>query len=326
MSVCFAWLLAAVASVGAATVTFEVRQPGTAAGSDGEQVWPAPPAQFADGVTAIGDLVYAQPLRYRPLLLDLYRPRESGPLPLVIYVHGGAWRSGNKRQGGPIADFPAVLAQLAARGFVLASIEYRLDGEATFPAAIHDVKTAIRFLRSHARQYGIDPTRVGIFGGSAGGQLAALAATSCGVEALEPDAGGRPPEASDCVQAAAPWYGVYDFQTVPIPRGSTGPAPYLGCATAECPAETLRFASPVTYVDATDPPMLLIHGNADKLVAVSQTHEFEELLHKAGVPVEAIYIDGADHGLVGKDEQATLIAIRRALEATFDFFERTFRD
>lgn len=302
--------------------------------------WPASAARFPGGVTGEADIIYAQPLHYRPLRLDLYRPQaRKGPLPLIVHVHGGAWVTGTKRHGGPIKDFPAVLAQYAARGFVVASVEYRLDGEAHFPAAIQDVKAAIRFLRSHAKDYGIDPTRVGIFGGSAGGQLAALASTSCGVTKLEPT---ESPEISDCVQAGVSWYGVHDFATVPTPPGQTGPAPYLGCMSVfksaesadgsenaankrfgKCSKETLAFASPATYIDAKDPPMLLIHGLADTLVAVSQTQEFAAALKAAHVPVDALYIPDVDHGFVGKTDAATHKANAQALAATLAFFEKT---
>jgi len=291
-----------------------------------KDAWPPSAVHFPGRVTALGDIIYAQPLHYRPLRLDLYRPAANQPLPLIVYVHGGAWVRGTKRSGGPIEDFPAVLAQLAQRGFVVASIEYRLDGEAKFPAAIQDVKAAIRFLRSRATEYGIDASRAGIFGGSAGGQLAALAGTSCGVKAFDPpatgDATGSP---SDCVQAAAAWYGVHDFRTVPTPPGQTGPAPYLGCPTRQCPEETLRFASPVAYVDRSDPPFLLIHGLADKLVAVSQTREFEAALRASHVPVQAIYIPGVDHGLIGPDDATTHAANLQALTATIEFFEKTLK-
>jgi len=287
--------------------------------------WPETITRFPGGVTAAADIIYSQPLHYRPLRLDLYRPEgRHGPLPLIIHVHGGAWVTGTKRHGGPIKDFPAVLAQFAAKGFVVASIEYRLDGEAHFPAAIQDVKSAIRFLRLHAKDYGIDPTRVGIFGGSAGGQLSALASTSCGVEPLEPTADRNAsdlPTPSDCVQAGVSWYGVHDFATVPTPPGQTGPAPYLGCEGG-CSKDALAFASPITYVDANDPPMLLIHGLADTLVAVSQTQEFEAALKSAHVPVEAIYIPNVDHGFVGKRDADTARANATALTATLTFFEQ----
>lgn len=300
----------------AAPVEFEVGR--------GPPAWPAPPASYPGGVSATGDIIYAQPLHYRPLRLDLYRPHPDGrPKPLIVHVHGGAWLTGTKRQGGPIKDFPAVLAQIAERGFVVASVEYRLDGEAKFPAAIQDVKAAIGFLRVHASEFGIDPAHVGIFGGSAGGQLAALATTSCGVKAFDAvTKPGVPPPPSNCVQAGVSWYGVHNFATTPTPPGNTGPQPYLGCREFQCPAETMAFASPQTYVDRGDPPMLLIHGLADKLVAVSQTEEFEAALKKARVPVQAIYIAGVDHGFVGKSDTDTHAAVLQALTVTVEFFER----
>jgi acetyl esterase/lipase len=307
-------LLALAAAVAQPAISFTVSH-----GEDG--AWPASPAHFPGGVTALGDIIYAQPLHYRPLRLDLYRPTK-GVNPLIVYVHGGAWVRGGKRQG----NFPEVLAQYARRGFVVAAVEYRLDGEAKFPAAIQDVKAAIRFLRSRAAEFGIDPNHVGIFGGSAGGQLAALAGTSCRVTALDPPPAAATTTApSDCVQAASSWYGVYDFTTVPTPAGQTGPAPYLGCPTRQCPTETLRFASPITYVDTQDPPFLLIHGLADKLVAVSQTREFEAALRAAGVPVQAIYIPAVGHGLVGSNDDATRAANVQALTATLEFFEATLK-
>lgn len=315
------WL--AASALAGAGVTFDVGHHVTDAG--GLSNWPAQPARFADGVTGIGDIIYAQPLHYRPLRLDLYRPRDAGPMPLLIHVHGGAWVNGTKRMGGPIQDYPALLAQLAAHGYVVASIEYRLDGEAKFPAAIQDVKTAIRFLRRHAQDYGIDPARAGIFGESAGGQLAALAGTSCGVAALAPPAETGDDRISDCVQAAAPWYGVYDFETVPTPKGNSGPAPYLGCASFQCPVDKLRFASPVSYIDRNDPPFLLVHGTGDTLVAVSQAHEFEGRLRQGRVPVKALYIPAVNHGLIGKTDAETAAAVKQGMAETIAFFDEKLK-
>ncbi|WP_068084120.1 alpha/beta hydrolase [Novosphingobium rosa] len=318
------WLAAlAAAALASGGFTFDVARHPVDGG--GLSNWPGQPATFPQGVTGIGDIIYAQPLHYRPLRLDLYRPPAGASAPLLVHVHGGAWVNGTKRMGGPVKDYPALLAQLAAKGYVVASVEYRLDGEAHFPAAIQDVKAAIRFLRQHAADYGIDPTRVGIFGESAGGQLAGLAATSCGVPAFEPPALPGAEGISTCVQAGAPWYGVYDFATVPTPPGNTGPAPYLGCPTPQCPAETMRFASPIAYVDRKDPPMLLIHGSADTLVAVSQTQEFEAKLRQSGVPVKAVYIPGVDHGLIGKDDAATGAAVQQGMTEMLGFFDRTFK-
>src|SRR6185369_12270345 len=140
-------------------------------------------------VVGFPDLTYSSLSGYRPLILDLYKPAKSGkPLPLVIYLHGGGWQGGHTRHSGAFEDWPGVLASIAARGYVVASVEYRLSGEAAFPAAVQDVKAAIRWLRMHATEFGIDKARAVVWGGSAGGQLAALVGASCGVAALEPPA------------------------------------------------------------------------------------------------------------------------------------------
>jgi acetyl esterase/lipase len=291
--------------------------------------YPRTEVTFANGVVGTPAITYAQPLHYRALTLDLYQPGkvpDDKPLPLIVYVHGGAWVTGTPRGKTVLGSWPAVLAALAARGYVVAAVTYRLDGEAHFPAAIQDVKAAIKFLRAHADRYGIDPKRAAIWGPSAGGQLSALAAVSCGVAAFEPvpDKVSTPstPE-SDCVQGGVSWFGVHDFTTVPIPPGQTGPAPYLGCASS-CPHDTLAFASPVNYVDPSDPPMLLIHGLADTLVAVSQTQEFEARLRAAHVPVQMILIPDVDHGFIGKTDAISTAAMQQALAATFAFFDKLF--
>ena len=150
---------------------------------------------------------------------------------------------------------------------------------------------------------------------------------------LEADRGEQAPGAapapddpgSECVQAAVSWFGVHDFTTVPTPPNQTGPGPFLGCTTKPCPRSVLQFASPVTYVDAKDPPMLLIHGTGDKLVAVSQTEEFRDALQAAHVPVETLFIPEVDHGLIGKTPAQTAAANAEALRVTLDFFDRVLR-
>ncbi|MEJ5976456.1 alpha/beta hydrolase [Novosphingobium sp. PS1R-30] len=280
-----------------------------------EDRFPNPAVSFPGGVSAWRDVAYQTLPGYRPQIVDVYVPAGKGPHPLVLYIHGGGWMGGHTRHSGALADFPKVLARLAAEGFTVASLEYRLSGEARFPAQLQDANAALRFLRAHAAQYKIDTTRVGLWGGSAGGHLAALTALTCRDTALDPAA------AQDgCVQAAVTWYGVYDFATM---REATTPdapgARLLGC-TGPCPAEALRKVSPDSYIDAKDPPFLLIHGTEDKVVPVGQSHVGEAALRRAGVPVEAIYIDGVDHSFIGKTPAQTREATLRATNATFDFF------
>jgi acetyl esterase/lipase len=158
-----------------------------------EDRYPERRTAFAGGVVGFADLTYSVLPGFRPLRLDLYQPPGApGSHPLVVFIHGGGWMSGHTRHSGAFEDWPGVLASLAAKGYVVASVEYRLSGEAPFPAAIQDVKAAIRWLRARAPQYGIDRQRAIVWGGSAGGQLAALAATSCGAAALRPVTERRP--------------------------------------------------------------------------------------------------------------------------------------
>lgn len=280
-----------------------------------EDKFPSPPTAFPGGVTAWHDVVYQALPGYRPQIVDVYVPRTPGPHPLILYIHGGGWMGGHTRHSGALADFPKVLASLAAEGFIVASLEYRLSGEAHYPAQLQDSNAALRFLRAHAAQYRINPRRVGVWGGSAGGHLTALTAVTCGNTSLDPAS------AQDgCVQAAVTWYGVFDFAGMnATPDGNGAGKRLLGCDAA-CTAEQLASVSPVTYIDAKDPPFLLIHGEQDKTVPVAQSHLGEAALRKAGVPVEAIYLPGVDHSFIGKTPQATREATLKAVNATFDFF------
>jgi len=282
-----------------------------------EDRFPVQAVVFPGGVKAYRDVAYQQLPGYIPQVVDVYVPATKGPHPLVLYIHGGGWVGGHTRHSGALANFPAVLAQLAAEGFTVASLEYRLSGEAKFPAQLQDAKAALRFLGDHAAQYKIDAKRVGIWGGSAGGHLTALTALTCGNTALDPKA-----DKDICATAAVTWYGVFDFDALVAsrPGGADDAAVRLmGCKDA-CTPEQLAIASPVTYIDAKDPPFLLIHGDDDKVVPVGQSHLAEARMRAAGVPVEAIYIPGVDHSFIGKTPAETRAATIKATNATFDFF------
>jgi acetyl esterase/lipase len=228
--------------------------------------------------------------------------------------------AGHTRHAGAFADWPKVLAALAAEGFTVASLEYRLSGEAKFPAQVQDANAALRFLRGHAADYAIDPARVALWGGSAGGHLTALTALGCGSTALDPAAGQ-----DTCVQGAVTWYGVYDFAAMnDTPDGNAAGMRLLGCA-GPCRADQLRSVSPVAYIDRKAPPFLLIHGEEDKTVPVAQSHLGEAALKAAGVPVQAIYIPHVDHSFIGRTPAETHAASMQALNATFDFLHRVLK-
>jgi acetyl esterase/lipase len=294
-----------------------------------EDRYPERRVVFPGGVAGLADLVYSTVAGFRPLTLDLYLPPKpvNGGAPVIIYVHGGGWMSGHTRHSGAFENWPGVLASLAGRGYVVASLNYRLSSEAPSPAAEQDVKTAVRWLRGNAARFGIDKRHIGIWGGSAGGQLAALAGTSCGVSALEPPvAAAKAPLESDCVQAVVTWYGVFDF--TPLAKSGSVPPPvarYLGCDAGTCSDEKVALASAIRHIDRNDPPFLLIHGALDKTVAVSQSEKFHAALQASAVKSQLIVLPDVDHSFVGNTPELTRDASLRALHATIDFFDGTLR-
>ena len=323
-SATLALLMAVVAGIAAGPGQAGSREFPTLDKPGSADVYPDRVTQFPGGVTGLADVVYSTIPGFRPAIVDIYLPpkaRSGGARPLVMYIHGGGWVGGHTRHAGATADFPKVLASLAAEGFVVASLEYRLSGEAPFPAALQDSRAALRFLKANAARYGIDPAKVAVWGGSAGGHLAALTALSCGDATLDP---APAPAGSECVQGAVTWYGVFDFAPLMARAGGDGAGNrFLGCV-GPCEAGVVRRVSPASYIDAKDPPFLLIHGEEDKVVDVSQSRSAEVLFRAAGVPVESIYIPAVDHSFIGKTPDATRAATLKALNATFDYFHSLF--
>ncbi len=287
--------------------------------------YPVHTTLWPGGVTSLADVTYSTIPGYRPMMIDIYMPpKKGGPKPLIMYIHGGGWVGGTPRNSGAHGNFPAALAKLASEGFVVASLEYRLADEAHFPAQLQDARAALRFLKSNAAKYGIDPARSGVWGGSAGGHLTALAALTCGVTSLDAE-GVKAAPGSECFQSAVTWYGVFDFAALAAgrPGGNDGAAgKLLGC-NGPCTPDKFAAASPVTYIDAKDPPFLLIHGLEDKTVPVTQSQLAEAKMKAAGMQVESIYIPGVDHSFIGHTPAETRAATLLATNATFDFFHKT---
>lgn len=288
---------------------------------DSSRYAPTPAVSYPDGVRSLRDVTYAELSGFRPLTLDLYLPPDARKAPAVVFVHGGAFRHRTARDGGTFRDFPAALASVAARGYVVASVNYRLAGEARFPGPVQDVGLALHWLREHAADYGLDAGRIVLWGSSAGGQIAALIGTACGT-----------PLAPECVQGVIDWYGIIDLESNPVELGRAD-APeayaiqsaYLGCNPAQCPPGLARSASALAYIDASDPPFLIQHGAADTTVSPRQSQRLHAALRAAGVDAELDLYPNVAHGFAkspggGPDDAVN----RRALARVCEFLERRF--
>ena len=232
------------------------------------------------------------------LKLDLYLPGHiaetpSGPLPLIIWVHGGAWRAGTRK------NMP--LEALVRKGYAVASVDYRLTPVAPFPANVHDIKAAIRFLRAKAEDYGLDPQRFAIAGASAGGHLAALVGVTNGHSYLEGKVGEYGDISSE-VQAIISFYGAANLETIlsqSTPHGLSVRVPALQLLLGGQPDEkpdVARMASPVSHVDQKDPPLLLIHGDQDPQMPINQSHELQGAYERLGLISIFHVVHGGAHG------------------------------
>lgn len=284
-----------------------------------------PPAFLAPGIAEaqhpIGadqclGLTYAMPDGYRPLQLDLYVPTErTGPVPCVVWIHGGAWLFGTRLAPPDYWPAGALFQAIINAGLAVASIDYRHSREAAFPAQVHDTKAAIRYLRRFSEELGLDTERFGVWGESAGGHLAALVALidDPAFEGVEGVTGE-----SSAVSAVVDFYGVADADTMPAFRDSmpqewidnldakgqgapAEPIDILLAGSPYPPDEARRLVSPVHHVRADAPPFLLVHGEADGLVPFGQSEQLHAALQQAGAQSELVGVPGADHVFLGTD-------------------------
>jgi acetyl esterase/lipase len=190
---------------------------------------------------------------------------------------------------------------LLRNGYAVASVEYRLSGEAVFPAQIHDIKAAVRWLRAHAQEYNLDPKRFGAWGGSAGGHLVALLGTTSDVTALEGAEGNN--DTSSSVQAVCDFYGPSNLITADQNKqGDRAVRQLLGFSPSTNQSAAMD-ASPIKYVSSKSPPFLLVHGDSDQLVPVEQSKDLYKSLLSAGVQAKLIVVPGGEHGLRGFSAQ-----------------------
>ena len=288
-----------------------------AAPAPGQEKTEAVPA----GVVAHRDLAYV-PDGHGKQKLDLYLPERTGdanaePRPLVVWIHGGGWRGGSKNRCPPLK------AGFVGKGYAVASVGYRLTGAAPFPAQIEDCRAALRWLRAHAGEYGIDPDRVGVWGASAGGHLVALLGTAGDEAAFDVGANdvGADKEVSTRVQAVCDYFGPTDFAAFAAAEGfehvavkPNSPVYQLFGGTVEEKAELARKASPIEYVSADDPPFLILHGTDDAVVPPDQSERLHAALQEAGVPSTLVTLPDTGHGGGAFNEPA----VRERVAAFFD--------
>jgi acetyl esterase/lipase len=245
------------------------------------------------GVKALKNLEYGK-IGERKLLVDLFLPEKAeGKLPVIVWIHGGGWRSGSKE------DCFALQTGFVQKGFAVASVGYRLTDEAIFPAQIEDCKSAVRWLRANADKYNLDADHIGAWGSSAGGHLVALLGTTGDIETFDK---GDNLQFSSAVQAVCDYYGPVDFQafvTTPGYERHAGPESaetrLIGGQVLDNP-EKAKKVSATTYVSKGDAPFLIIHGDKDPTVPVGQSIMFYDMLKKADVNADYHCIDGAKHG------------------------------
>lgn len=260
------------------------------------------------------DVVYAT-VGGRKLPLDLYLPSTGArPLPLVIWIHGGGWRGGTKAN-------PRSALQLLARGYAVASVEYRLSGEAIFPAAIEDCKAAVSFLRLNAGKYHLDPNHFGVWGSSAGGHLVALLGTTNDVRDFDTHDVCR--QAPSTVQAVCDWFGPTDFLRMnDFPGridhdGAESPESRFIGGPIQQNKDKVAKANPITYVSKPDPPMLIMHGEVDQAVPYNQSELLHAALQKAGVESTLVKVKNGDHGFRGADQKP-----EARIKMVADFFDK----
>jgi acetyl esterase/lipase len=265
---------------------------------------PAAP-DTAEGIQVISNIVYSQTPQ-GDLLLDLYLPAAASaesaaePLPVVLFFFGGAFEMGNKHQVGLYG-----VETLPLDGFAVVSINYRLSAQAIFPAQLEDAQNALQWIQAHAEQYNLDAGRVGVWGMSAGGMLAALVGVGAEPQGDMQAATTTPLR----VQAVVDYYGPTDFlqgdahavEGVDLnwAAAESWASRYLGGAIGEHP-DRVAATNPITYVSADDPPFLLVHGDQDSIVPFHQSELLYAALQQAGVDAELYVVKGGDHARGGE--------------------------
>jgi acetyl esterase/lipase len=246
------------------------------------------------------------------LKLDLAMPKDgAGPFPAVVCVHGGGWRNGKRQDLAKLIEF------LAGKGYVAATVSYRLSDKAKFPAQIEDCKAAVRWLRANAKKYKVNPERIGAVGFSAGGHLVCLLGTSDKKDGLEGKGGNA--DQSSRVQAVVSFFGPTNFNEKDWSDQveKTFLIPLLGASFKDKP-DLYKRVSPINYVTKDDPPFLFFHGTKDTLVGLRHSKELAAKLKKLGITAEVVEMEGDGHGWGGTK-------LTRTLDQTVAFFDKILK-
>jgi acetyl esterase/lipase len=254
-----------------------------------------------DGVTLEKNVVYNQGSR---LMMDVARPTAAGPFPVILAIHGGGFR------GGERASWLPEILKLAQHGYVAATVDYRFAPRTQFPAPLQDVKAAVRFLRANAAKYAIDPQRIGAVGDSAGGHLALMLAFTPGVAEFE-SGGNR--DQSSAITCAVSYYGPVDMVRLKSPVADQVLPLFLGGSVENAPS-AYRLASPFNWITPLAPPVLAIHGTKDPQVPHEQSQWLVEQVKRVGGTAELLTIEGGGHGFDGRDAENA----ERRMTAFFD--------
>lgn len=257
--------------------------------------------------------------------LDIYLPDKGENHPVIVAIHGGAFLFGDKQD-----DQLTPMLEGLQRGYAVVSINYRLSGEAIFPAQIQDVKAAIRFIKANAAQYHIDSSRVAVWGGSAGGYLSALAGTTSGNSVFDTENMPNRKATSD-VKAVVDWFGPIDFLQLdeqfkasgkgkPDHNDAQSPESKLMGAQITTIIDKIKMANPETYINSSNPYFLIQHGTSDKLIPTEQSINFSQKLEKVlgKSKVKTTYLPSAEHG----DKQ---FGSKENLSIVFDFLEKKLK-
>ncbi len=287
---------------------------------------PLPEIQLRDhGVRTRAGAIYSVLEGYRPLRLDLYLPPVTrAPAPVVVWIHGGAFMHGDRTALPPLLEQERLFTRLPLAGYAVASIEYRLSGEAIFPAQLEDVQAGIRWLRARAHELEIDPARMAAWGESAGGHLAAFAGVAGRLDATDDDVEFA--EQPTNVSAVVDWYGPTDFSSMDRQAGEisrmnhddpNSPESRLIGAPVQERLDLVERADPAMRATAATPPFLVMHGTRDGLVPFGQSQHLVSRLNELGVSVEFRPVEGADHVFEGFEKGGVLV------DEVVDFLERT---